>query len=110
MTRRSPPSHLIFLPPHIPTPVRGALKYTLPSHPPPLPTFSRVTSCNAHSCGDSQKGTSNINSGAHPYECYISAQEGSKPPWVRSRGIDLAEKELGDNWGLSKPKEVVLYR
>ncbi|WWC61974.1 uncharacterized protein I303_104560 [Kwoniella dejecticola CBS 10117] len=114
MTRRAPPSHLTFLPPHIPTPPRGAPKYFLPALPPSLPTITRASLYNPAALPIRPSHTRSLSLESvghdHPYESYTAAQEGTKPPWVRSRGIDLAEKELGGSWGLTKPREVVLGR
>ncbi|WVW84154.1 hypothetical protein I302_106183 [Kwoniella bestiolae CBS 10118] len=116
MTRRSPPSRLTFLPSHIPTPPRGAPKFYLPTLPPSLPTITRPSLSSPHfhtlpyNLTELELGLGLGMEGMdHPYKGYKVAEEGTKPPWVRSRGIDLAEKEMKD-WGLTKPREVVLGR
>ncbi|WVQ67301.1 uncharacterized protein L199_005496 [Kwoniella botswanensis] len=108
MTRRSPPSKLTFLPSHIPTPPRGAPKYFLPTLPASLPTVTRPSLSVPLPLPQLYHQALDLEVMEHPYGEYKVAQEGTKPPWVRSRGIDLAEKELGR--GLEKPRGVVLGR
>ncbi|WVQ73940.1 hypothetical protein IAR50_003521 [Cryptococcus sp. DSM 104548] len=77
MTRRSPPSHLILLPTHIPTPPRGAPKFHLPLFPCSLPTTHTPP----------------------PPPELMSEKQGDErnkvAPWVRSRGFDQAGREMG---------------
>ncbi|KAK6909730.1 hypothetical protein L486_00623 [Kwoniella mangroviensis CBS 10435] len=108
MTRRSPPSKLTFLPSHIPTPPRGAPKYFLPTLPPSLPTVTRPSLSVPLPLPQPHHQALDPEFMEHPYRGYKVAEEGTKPPWVRSRGIDLAEKELGR--GLERPRGVVLGR
>ncbi|WVQ99502.1 hypothetical protein IAU59_006637 [Kwoniella sp. CBS 9459] len=146
MTRRSPPSHLNLLPSHLPTPPRGAPKFSLPSLPQGLPTIthrrcrsvSSVSSLHEilsspvtitfpipsidgdaarhveHSYINTITNTNtnrNLNTNLSTdvksmpeREAYRPAEEGTKPPWVRSRGFDVADAELGWGKGVKVPQ------
>ncbi|OCF32934.1 hypothetical protein I316_05271 [Kwoniella heveanensis BCC8398] len=128
MTRRSPPSQLSLLPPHLPTPPRGAPKFSLPSLPQAVPTTThrRRRSVSSVSSLDEillpvsmskiplnthqpQSQSSIVQSRyAEGTEVYRPAEEGSKPPWVRSRGFDVADAELGWGKGVKLPKGVMV--
>ncbi|WVF71372.1 hypothetical protein IAT40_006176 [Kwoniella sp. CBS 6097] len=144
MTRRSPPTHLSLLPPHLPTPPRGAPKFSLPCLPRSLPTIthcrhrsvssvSSVSSmANIASLDDINpinpvptvprfttlgRRVSHARSESQPQshsqqatvtELYKPAEEGAKPPWVRSRGFDVADAELGWAKAVKAPKGVMV--